>query len=52
MIQPTPSHFTVLESAMMGPIYHLLVGICVNGYPLANTGCFLNSVFYDLALMQ
>ena len=36
MKQPTPLHFTVLESAMMGPIYHLLVGICANGYPFSH----------------
>ena len=32
MIQPTQSHFTVLKSAMIRPIYHLMVGIYANGY--------------------
>ena len=36
MIQPTPSHFTVLKNGMMGPIYHLLVGMSANGYPFSH----------------
>ena len=33
----TTSILLVLESAMMGTMYHLLVGICANGYPFSCT---------------
>ena len=32
----TTSQLLVLESAMMGPMYQLLVGKCANGYPFSH----------------
>ena len=29
-------HLLVMESVMMRPMYHLLVGICANGYPFSH----------------
>ena len=46
------SHFTLLESAMKGTIYHLLVGICANGYPLRMFSKLIAVAWKDIDFLQ